>query len=96
MKEPENLRLRRIREIRDDLGKVDTKVDKVDAKVDKLRSEILAELRGLRKYIMVEAITSRYATVGVDGRLEAWRNAFPRWKNGRDSATSVSSLVFRL
>ena len=56
MKEPENLTLRLIREIRDELAKV-------DAKVDKSRSEVLAEIRGLRKYIAGENILSRYAAV---------------------------------
>jgi hypothetical protein len=66
MKEPENLTLRLIREIREDVRKIDT----VDAKVDRLRSDFLSEIRGIRKYIASETILGRYAAVDVDRRLD--------------------------
>jgi hypothetical protein len=56
MKEPENLILRWMREIREDVGKL-------DAKVEKFRSEVLTEIRGLRKYLMGETIAARYVAV---------------------------------
>ncbi len=70
MKEPENLTLRLIRELRDEVATVVANLGKLEGKVDKSRSEVLAEIRGIRKYLMGETIAARYVTVGVEGRLD--------------------------
>lgn len=64
MKEPDNLTLKLLREIREEMRALDAKFD---AKFDRLS----ADLRGLKRYMVGESIMARYTVFGVDERLSA-------------------------
>lgn len=64
MKEPVSLTLEILREIRED-------VRKVDAKVDSSYAGLSAQIESLREVISGESVLGRYAAADVDRRLES-------------------------
>jgi polyhydroxyalkanoate synthesis regulator phasin len=67
MKEPVSLTLEILREIREDVRKI----DRLDAKVDGMYAGLSAQIESLREVISGESVLGRYAAADVDRRLES-------------------------
>jgi predicted GNAT superfamily acetyltransferase len=61
-REPDNLVLELLRNIRADVARVDEKIERVDEKVDRVKSELQSEINSLRADVAADFIAFRKET----------------------------------
>jgi hypothetical protein len=69
MSEPENHTLHLLRELRDDVQKIDRKIDALDRKVDAYHDAMRERVDSITQILAGEIAASRYINGGVDRRL---------------------------
>jgi hypothetical protein len=69
MSEPENHTLHLLRELREDVQKVDRKIDALDRKVDAYHDAMRERVDSITQILAGEIAASRYVNGGVERRL---------------------------
>jgi hypothetical protein len=69
MSEPENHTLHLLRELREDVQKVDRKIDVLDRKVDAYHSVVRERVESITQALAGEIAANRYINGGVERRL---------------------------
>ncbi|CAL8977027.1 hypothetical protein RHODGE_RHODGE_00365 [Rhodoplanes serenus] len=69
MTEPENHTLHLLREIREAIGSLDTRVQRLDSKVDHNHADLTERLDRQRQAVVGEGVLGRYAAAEVEDRL---------------------------